>query len=92
MPRFSPMLFSPNNDRRNDLFKPSVLCDVAGYKIAIYNRFGQLVFSSNNVESGWDGNYNGKKADVGVYYFNVIFQNRNSSKMQKIMGDLSLIW
>lgn len=89
---FFPNAFSPNNDRRNDLFKPSVLCDVGGYKIAIYNRFGQLVFSSNNVESAWDGNYNGKKADVGVYYFNVIFQNRNSSKMQKIMGDLSLIW
>lgn len=87
-----PNAFSPNDDGRNDIFKPSVFCDIAGYKLDIYNRFGQLVFTSNNPQNGWDGNYNGVRADIGIYYFNAIFQNRNGSKMQKVMGDLSLIW
>jgi gliding motility-associated-like protein len=63
---FVPNTFTPNGDGVNDLFK------VKGIKLeevyfAVYNRWGELVFETNDLTKGWDGRYKGKQADVGVF-------------------------
>jgi gliding motility-associated-like protein len=63
---FVPNTFTPNNDGQNDLFK------VRGLKIdelyfAVYNRWGEKVFDTNDKNKGWDGTYNGRQSDVGVF-------------------------
>lgn len=87
-----PNAFSPNNDGRNDEFKPVIFCDVVGFKMDIFNRYGQLVYSTTKAADGWDGRFQSKMADVGVYFYHASFLNKNSSEVQTVKGDISLIW
>ncbi len=69
---FFPNAFTPNNDGRNDvLFLRGALVDEVYF--AIYNRWGEKVFESNDITSGWDGTYQGKQLppDVFGYYLRV---------------------
>ncbi len=63
-----PMAFSPNGDGNNDILY------VYGGQIEsltfdVYDRWGEMVFSSSSPDKGWDGNFNGKKAASGVYVY-----------------------
>lgn len=61
-----PSAFSPNNDGQNDFFK--VLGNgIEEINLMIYNRWGQLVFSTANKDIGWDGTYEGDAQEIGVY-------------------------
>ncbi|MBO9201893.1 MULTISPECIES: gliding motility-associated C-terminal domain-containing protein [Niastella] len=66
---FVPTAFTPNNDGKNDLFKviPTGL-RTFGF-LAIYNRWGQLVFRTTDYNKGWDGTFNGAKADAGSFVY-----------------------
>ena len=46
--------FTPNNDGKNDYFQPTGL-GISEYKIYIYNRWGEEVFYSDNINLCWDG-------------------------------------
>lgn len=65
-----PAAFSPNSDGVNDLLHPlgSLLAD---YSLHIYNRWGQEVYSyeGNNLQTGWNGEFNGEPQPVGVYVY-----------------------
>lgn len=63
---FIPNTFTPNGDGDNDLLF------VRSYKVdelffAVYNRWGEAVFETNDKSKGWDGLYKGKLAEAGVY-------------------------
>jgi len=66
---FVPTAFSPNGDGINDILKPVV----AGMKqfdfFRIYNRWGNMLFSSEDQYSGWDGNFGGIPQPSGTYVF-----------------------
>lgn len=63
-----PNAFTPNGDGLNDVF--NIQTDLLiSYGISIYNRWGDLVFASNDVKLGWDGNVNGKAAEIGSYIY-----------------------
>jgi gliding motility-associated-like protein len=64
--------FTPDGDGRNDVFIP-VLQGVLpnDYLFEIYNRWGQLVFSTNDAKAGWDGTYQGTAATVDTYVWTV---------------------
>ena len=65
-----PTAFSPNNDGKNDLFH--VLSkNVVSFDMKILNRWGQIVFTSQNPDSTWDGRFNGKAAPVGSYVWHL---------------------
>ncbi len=64
---FVPTAFTPNGDGKNDVFR----LIAAGIKIIhyfrIYNRWGQLVFSTTNDSKGWNGKINGKDQPTGTF-------------------------
>lgn len=69
---YLPNAFTPNDDGQNDiLYLRGNLIDEM--YLAIYNRWGELVFESTSPQIGWDGTYKGMKCDpaVFVYYFTV---------------------
>jgi gliding motility-associated-like protein len=68
---FMPNAFSPNGDGNNDVFKPVTLGHPNGYVMHIFNRWGQTIFTSYNVEKGWDGDINGKPADMADYFYRI---------------------
>jgi len=67
-----PNAFSPGNkDGVNDVFKPQVNNKIYDYELRIYNRWGEMIFISNNVNEGWDGTINGNPCQVDVYVYKI---------------------
>jgi gliding motility-associated-like protein len=65
---FVPNVFTPNNDGRNDVLKVYGNL-MSGMRFNIFNQWGELIFSTQTVGSGWDGTYKGKQQPVGVYAY-----------------------
>lgn len=67
---FFPNAFTPNNDGLNDIFMAvGRLENLVNFKINVFDRWGQLVFSSNDPFQSWDGSNQGKLLPNGVYHY-----------------------
>lgn len=64
---FFPTAFTPNGDGKNDVFKMIGIYRNINLKLYVYDRWGQMVFQSENMDEGWDGNYRGSKCPPGTY-------------------------
>lgn len=67
---FLPNAFSPNGDGQNDVLYLRGE-HIERFELIIYNRWGQMVFRSNDLEYGWDGTFNGEEAPLGVYGYHL---------------------
>ena len=63
-----PDIFSPNGDGKNDTFFIPHLCVIDPFVMHIYNRWGELVFESKDINKGWDGKYKGNPEPEEVYW------------------------
>lgn len=88
-----PTAFSPNGDGLNDVFVPKIIpgCNLSNYKLKVYNRYGQLIFSTNQAGLGWDGTSQNRPAEQGVYYYKVEYINYYSQDSQIMSGSFSLL-
>src|SRR5690606_23081679 len=69
-----PNAFTPNGDGSNDYFFPRQLLSesLSHFHMQVYNRWGQLLFETNNLNGrGWDGRLNGKNQPTGVYLYRI---------------------
>ena len=65
-----PTGFTPNDDGINDVYKiQNNGVDIINFELMIYNRLGQLVYSSNNINNFWDGIFKGNKLQPQVFDF-----------------------
>lgn len=65
-----PNVFTPNGDGINDVYDVS-LSTAHLYELRIYDRWGIVVFSTNDLSAKWDGTYDGRECEEGVYYVSV---------------------
>lgn len=65
---YFPNAFTPDGDSLNDVFRP-VVRNISTFKMYIFNRWGQIVFSTDNAAKGWDGTCGGKDCPEGTYSF-----------------------
>ena len=82
-----PNAFTPNNDGLNDTFKP-FSSNVSEYKMYIFNKLGEKVFESNDINIGWDGYFKGKIIQDS-YVYKIEF-NKDNERIY-INGNLLLI-
>jgi gliding motility-associated-like protein len=68
---FLPNVFSPNRDGPNDAFRAFPWKFVDSVNVAIHNRWGEVVFQTNDPDIGWDGTYldTGEALPEGVYFY-----------------------
>ena len=67
---FIPNIFSPNQDGQNDVWLPWLPTNgLKSYALSIFDRWGKLIFSSNNPLVGWDGRVSNKDVQTGVYAY-----------------------
>ena len=86
-----PTGFTPNNDNVNDFYEiKNKGVDIIYFNLKIYNRLGQVVFSSNDIDSKWDGTFNGVKLHAQVFDFFVDIQCSGGKKLFK-KGNITLI-
>ncbi|OJV52511.1 MAG: hypothetical protein BGO31_07625 [Bacteroidetes bacterium 43-16] len=84
-----PNAFSPNGDGLNDIFTiPSGKWNIL--KFEVYNRYGQLIYQKNNLSEGWNGMFNGKTCDAGVYFYAIVLSMPDKTNY-KLSGEVHLI-
>lgn len=64
---YVPNTFTPNGDGKNDIFRPILIGMKALRVFRVYNRFGQLLYSTADIGAGWDGTFRGKGQDPATY-------------------------
>ena len=77
---YFPNAFTPNGDGLNDEFKvvtPST--DVEVFSLSIFNRWGALIFQTNDISKGWDGTFKGTICPHGTYVFKVAYNTTSQS-------------
>ncbi len=70
---YMPSAFTPNDDNINETFKPIGLAYALEYKFVIFNRWGEILFRTDNPQLGWDGKYMGELVEQGVYFYRLEF-------------------
>jgi gliding motility-associated-like protein len=95
---FMPTAFSPNGDENNEGLKPFMQCkvvEVNSYRFSIFNRFGNLVFNTTDINAVWDGTFNGKKCVEDTYAwfveYNTIIDGNRPYKRVVEKGDVVLM-
>lgn len=86
-----PDAFTPNSDGRNEVFRALVRCPVRDFHLAIYNRWGERVFSTSSESGFWTGSQNGKPAPEGTYMYYSTYVNATTGIKTMAKGALSLI-
>lgn len=84
-----PNAFSPNSDGLNDIFaipggKWSIL------KFEVYNRYGQMIYQNNQYTKGWDGMFQGKTCDAGIYFYAIVLSMPDKTNYS-LSGEVHLI-
>jgi gliding motility-associated-like protein len=87
---YFPNAFTPNNDGLNETFKPGLGGRLQSYRLTIYNRYGQVVFTSNDPYAGWDGKFKTLSQQNGVYVFFAQY-NFFNQPIKSVKGTITLI-
>jgi gliding motility-associated-like protein len=66
---YRPTAFSPNSDGVNDQWRPYSDCQLGDYRLKVFDRWGGLLYASEEADKGWDGRRQGEDAPAGVYVF-----------------------
>ena len=86
---FIPDVFSPNDDGNNDvLFVRGG--GILNLELNIYNRWGDRVFKTTDIDEGWDGYVMGNKAPTGVYIYQLTARTENGIDVEQ-SGDITLV-
>lgn len=83
--------FTPNNDGVNDCFSVKYWGAANAFDMSIYNRWGQVVFHSNNINNCWDGTYNGIPQPTGTYIYVITATTNCSVGILHKKGTLMLV-
>lgn len=88
---YVPSAFTPNGDGKNDVFKAAYGENVIKFHLEIFNRWGQRVFSSQELTKGWDGRTNGILQPAGVYAWKITYTLYNEPSVKILKGTTTLI-
>ena len=88
---YVPNAFTPDGDAFNNTFKPVFTfgIDPNSYTMYIYNRWGEIIFETNDVSVGWDGTYNGEIVQDGTYSYTIKFKVKGKDDYKKHQGHLT---
>jgi len=92
---YIPNTFTPDGDNFNQMFTPVFYSgfDPYNFEMLIFNRWGEIVFETQNSETGWDGTYgvNGTKAMDGTYSWKITYKNPKTDQRKVISGHVTLL-
>jgi len=84
-----PNAFTPNNDGYNDVWDITTTACVLSIQADIYNRWGSLVYHSDDYKNNWDGRYQDKLLPDGAYYYALTIKTPNRIVVKK--GSLTIL-
>lgn len=87
---YVPSAFTPNGDGLNDIVRPVGVGIAQLQHFRIYNRWGQLLYTTAQLGQGWDGSYNGVKQPAGTYVYEAVGTDQSGNRVYR-KGTLVLI-
>ena len=89
---YVPNTFTPDGDGVNEIFRPyGEGIDFSQYTMQIFNRWGELIYETNEPELGWDGTYKGKPVQVGTYIWKIVAKEEYTPIIHDTFGHVNLI-
>ncbi len=85
---YVPNSFTPEKETNNEFRVYGY--QIKNYSIKIFNRWGELIFESNDPSEAWDGTYNGTKCEMDVYVYQIISRDLKGNDYEKT-GHINLI-
>ncbi len=87
---FIPNTFTPNGDGINDVFIP-VYTNITDFEMYVFDRWGQEIYSTTDINKGWDGKFEGKLCQEGVYSWLIYYKSVDSTVRKKKFGHVTLL-
>ena len=91
---YIPKAFSPNGDGINDVFEIASSCkQIESICFRIFNRWGEKIFETTNIDIDWDRYYKGKlqRPNVYIYDIGIVYTLTNNKEMKKYSGSFVLL-
>ncbi len=88
---FIPNAFTPNNDGQNDEFEVWFEGNPKNYRLQIFNRWGESIFSSLSKYDSWDGTHEGKEVELDTYFYLLQGECYENNLPFQETGDVTLI-
>lgn len=89
---FVPNVITPDGDTFNEVFKPYFTgIDIYDYHLTVYNRWGEPMFESFNLGTGWNGTYGGDLVQDGVYIWHITTAEIATDKKLEFHGHVSVV-
>ncbi|MGZ4059841.1 MAG: PKD domain-containing protein [Bacteroidia bacterium] len=85
-----PNAFTPNGNGLNDIFKPKIL-GVHNYSFLIFDRWGQKIFETTDMNDGWNGYYKSRLCEQDVYVYKITFVDDVEQANHKYIGRVTLV-
>ena len=88
---YIPNAFTPTGDGLNECFKAVYNCDFEDFRLYIYNRWGQLIYETQNPADCWDGKYKNSLAEAGVYVYLLEYKSIYNSEKEVRKGRITVV-
>jgi gliding motility-associated-like protein len=90
---YVPNTFTPDDDEFNQWFQPVFTSgyDPYSFNLLIFNRWGEIIFESNDSTIGWDGTYHGEIVKEGVYTWKITFKTSANDEHKEVLGSVNLL-
>jgi gliding motility-associated-like protein len=92
---YIPNTFTPDEDEHNQLWRPIFTSgfDIYSFNLEIYNRWGEIIWESNNASVGWDGTYgkDGLKVPSGIYNWTIRYGSKINDDTKQVYGFVNLM-
>ena len=87
---FIPSAFTPNKDNLNETFGVITDVTVKYFSMQIFSKWGQVIFSTNDISQKWDGTFKGKNMPNGAYFWMMNYVSLKGKKVYE-QGTVMLI-
>jgi gliding motility-associated-like protein len=90
---YVPNAFTPDDDQYNQVFKPvfSSGFSAKNYNFSIYNRWGELIFETDQINQGWDGTYHNMRCQDDVYTWKIRLMSAVTGSRKEYVGHVTLL-
>lgn len=86
---YVPNTFTPNGDNLNDQFH-AFATNIKNLKLSVYDRWGEVIFSTTDIYKAWDATYKGKEVQEGIYVWKAEFSDLKS-KFHSVTGHIQVL-
>ncbi|HLP11642.1 MAG TPA: gliding motility-associated C-terminal domain-containing protein [Flavobacteriales bacterium] len=88
---YVPNIFTTCGDSMNDAFRPQFGCEPAEYKMQIFNRWGELIFQTHDLNTGWDATYKNTHVKTDTYIYRILYNYKRGDEMKELRGQVSVL-